>query len=509
MASYRQLLEQNLPISQLKKLAKDFDKYGVYPNSVQAAAGAVFFLARDNGKHLIVHGPKATRDRFEGQEDTEVEQTKICPLNLANYHCLREYFPYLIPTSHKAHNITFGLGDRLGFATAGHLRLMKDYPIFPVIAQQSMRELNLCKRTYEGVLMDAAWAVFQEGYTKGFGADGDHLKTADEIRYALDCGYTMITLDCSEVINNDAYGLSEEERKAAYEALPPAYRAAMEKKYLGRKIVLKNGEEVPYTLPLFYLTVLVYHKVIDFAADIYFNVIKQYPHHVDFEVSVDETLYQTDPIAHYIVASELLERGVDIASLAPRFVGEFQKGVDYIGNVMDFEADFALHEKIADHFGYKISVHSGSDKFAIFPVVGEKTNGFFHIKTAGTNWLEFVRMVAMEDPALFRQLYRFAQAHFEEAKQYYHVSARPENFPDIDTYADEELPSLFDPEQTDSRQLMHITYGYILNARNADGSYTFRDALYTLGYEKEATYYALLKKHIGRHVSALGIKPLA
>jgi hypothetical protein len=59
-----------------------------------------------------------------------------------------------------------------------------------------------------------------------------------------------------------------------------------------------------------------------------------------------------------------------------------------------------MHARIAGKLGYKISVHSGSDKFSVFPVIGEKTRGRYHLKTAGTNWLEAVRVIAETDPAL-------------------------------------------------------------------------------------------------------------
>ena len=95
--------------------------------------------------------------------------------------------------------MTIRLGARLGLASAGHIRLVKNYQFRPVLAQQSTRELNLTGRNYGGVLADVVWAVFQEDYQAGYGADhfGDEVK---DLR--LDYGFTMGTLDCSEYINN-------------------------------------------------------------------------------------------------------------------------------------------------------------------------------------------------------------------------------------------------------------------------------------------------------------------
>src|SRR5690606_8145468 len=126
------------------------------------------------------------------------------------------------------------------------------------------------------------------------------------------------------------------------------------------------------------------------------------------------------------------------------FCGEFQKGIDYVGDIKQFKKEFTAHFDIAENFGYKISIHSGSDKFSIFPIVGEITEGRYHLKTAGTNWLEAMKLVAKKAPKLYREIHKFALDNMDEAKAYYHVSTNIDNIPDIDTLTDEELPSLFD-----------------------------------------------------------------
>lgn len=160
--------------------------------------------------------------------------------------------------------------------------------------------------------------------------------------------------------------------------------------------------------------------------------------------------------------------------------------------------------KIAQNFGYKISVHSGSDKFSVFPIIGEKTGGRYHLKTAGTNWLEAVRVITVKDPALYRRMHKFALQKLDEAKKYYHISANPANIPDIEKLKDQELPSLMDKE--DSRQVLHITYGLILLAKNPDGSTMFRDEIYSVLNKNENAYYDALQKHIGKHLTQLGLK---
>ena len=99
--------------------------------------------------------------------------------------------------------------------------------------------------------------------------------------------------------------------------------------------------------------------------------------------------------------------------MAPRFVGEFQKGIDYIGDLAEFEKQFAVHCAIARaRGGYKISIHSGSDKFSVYPAIGRHTGMRLHLKTAGTSWLQAVRVIARTNPPLFRRMLARAIAWF-------------------------------------------------------------------------------------------------
>jgi hypothetical protein len=190
--------------------------------------------------------------------------------------------------------------------------------------------------------------------------------------------------------------------------------------------------------------------------------------------------------------------------MAPRFCGEFQKGIDYIGDLSQFDKEIKIHAVIARHFGYKLSIHSGSDKFSVFPSIGRETRGIFHVKTAGTNWLEAMRAAAVIDPGLYREVHAYALSAFDEARKYYHVTTDLGKIPALDTLADEELPGLF--SNNDARQLIHITYGLILNKKNPDGSFSFKDRLYKLWSDHEDVYAEALVKHIGKHLDLLGVK---
>jgi hypothetical protein len=175
--------------------------------------------------------------------------------------------------------------------------------------------------------------------------------------------------------------------------------------------------------------------------------------------------------------------------------------VDYIGNVNQFDDEMKVHAAIARHFGYKLSIHSGSDKFSVFPSIGEYTKGRFHVKTAGTSWLVAMKVVAEADPALYREIHMYSLAKFENATKYYHVTTDITKIPDLDTLEDKDLPGLF--ALNDARQLIHITYGFILSDQDDKGNFIFRDRLYTLWNKNRDLYAQRLKEHIGRHLKLL------
>ncbi len=132
----------------------------------------------------------------------------------------------------------------------------------------------------------------------------------------------------------------------------------------------------------------------------------------DLEMSVDETETTTSLHEHFYIVSELRRLGVEIVSLAPRFVGSFEKGVEYIGDINELEENIAGHAAIMRYFdnGYKLSLHTGSDKFTVYPIAAKHTQGLVHLKTAGTSYLEALRLIAAVDPQFFRTILDFSRA---------------------------------------------------------------------------------------------------
>jgi hypothetical protein len=468
----------------------------LYDASVRRAGESVVLMAReeDTGRDVLAAaGPAAAA--FQGQALDGLTGV-LAPLTGDNAAALRRLFPFTAPVSVLRQPRSIGLGDRLGIATPGHIRALAGYDAYPVFAQQSIRELTLTGRTFADVLDAASFSVFRAGFERGFGFDGDHLKTEAEVADALAAGCTMITLDCSEYIRSGP--------PVRTETVPEALRV----RYAGRRFHLSDTVTVAFDEKTLADCHRIYGEALDFAAAIYDRFLRDKTDRVDFELSIDETATPTTPEQHFFVANELALRDVRPVTAAPRFCGEFQKGVDYIGDLNQFAAELDAHAAIAAHFGYKLSIHSGSDKFSVFPAIGRATQGRFHVKTAGTNWLSAMQVVAETDPALYRAAHKHALARFADARKYYHVTTDLGNIPDLNTLADSDLPALFD--NNDARQLIHITYGYLLTDKAPNGAPLLRDRLYAL-WDKERELYAQhLAQHIGKHLSLLyGDRPHA
>jgi len=212
---------------------------------------------------------------------------------------------------------------------------------------------------------------------------------------------------------------------------------------------------------------------------------------------MDETELPTSPAEHIYIASELRRLGVTWVSFAPRFVGSFEKGVDYIGDVHAFEADLAIHAAITRQFGpYKLSLHSGSDKFSIYRVFMDETHGMAHLKTAGTSYMEALRTIAAVDEDFMREIYTFALTHFETDKQSYHMSAQIYKAPKAEKVSD--WPGLLD--QFDAREILHVTFGSVLTDKSESGNRRFYDRIMSILQTNRELYFNNLVMHFRRHL---------
>lgn len=483
------------------KVASDSPEVKIYKDSFTQHEDTYLLMVKSNGeKFILVAGNGALYDALTGESIDDLG--KSCQLTHENRLVLNEYFPYTAPQAFGTKIATIGLGDRLGLASPGHIETIRGRNIKPILAQQSIRELTLTNRTMEDMLDAACFAVFEEGYKDGFGADGDHIKEESDIEKALALGVSMITLDCSDQIDKKIEEASDDVIKQEYSNLPEELRQSYQEQYLNKTFEI-NGLSLTFDESALMRYVLLYNEAVLYTTHVYETYISKAGREIDFEISIDETETITSPQAHFFVANELINRKVDVISLAPRFCGEFQKGIDYIGDIERFEVELREHALIAEHFGYKLSIHSGSDKFKVFPIIAKYTKGIFHIKTAGTNWLEAIRVIAKTNPTLYRDMHVFALENFEEALKYYHVTPDLDSINDLSDVSDDDLIKYMDNDA--ARQLFHVTYGLILTAKNDQGEYLFRDEFFKTLDVHEDEYRAALVKHIGRHIDLLGL----
>jgi len=179
-------------------------------------------------------------------------------------------------------------------------------------------------------------------------------------------------------------------------------------------------------------------------------------------------------------------------SLAPRFCGDFEKGIDFKGDIQQFEREYRVHQAIAMAYGaYKLSIHSGSDKFQVYEAIGRLGLGSVHVKTAGTSYLEALRAIAIADPDLLREIYAFSLERFDVDRKTYHISADPAQLAPLDKPTDSDLSELLN--QDHARQIFHVTYGSVLTS-------AFKNRIHAALSASETIYEAGLQAHFHKHI---------
>jgi hypothetical protein len=469
--------------------------------SLVSAGDAQFGITREQRPRLAILAKKDSRvfSGFEGEATAHGSGTlMLCPTSAGNAPALREYFAWLQPRPLGV-GTSAGLGDRLGLATSGHVRAVRAAGgnLAPIFAQQSIREMERTGRTPRQVMDDATWGVFAEGWRAGFGADADHLKTFADVDACVAAGYTFFTFDPGDHVDDAAEGADATGLRAILDRLPWDHLEDTGRdlfaRYAGTQFDLE-GCDLALDEAVLARAAAKYGRAVAHAATLYRHLEEAMGDgSFEVEVSVDETASPTTHAQHLYIANELSRLGVRWVSLAPRYVGRFEKGADYIGDVARFEEDFATHAAIARRFGpYKLSLHSGSDKFSIYPAAVRQTRGLVHLKTAGTSYLEALRTVAALDGDLFREIYAFALERYEEDRASYHVSASLEKAAAPGDVAGEDLPALLD--RFDEREILHVTFGSVLTRE------VLRDRLVDALVSHPEDYAHNLEKHFLRHL---------
>lgn len=366
---------------------------------------------------------------------------------------------------------SFGFGDRLGLATPGHLTAARKFGFAPIFAQQSIREMERTQRTPQEVMAAAVGALAARGFAGVWGADADHLKTPEHVERTAAAGFCFFTIDPSEYVGKgeltaeleEAYGGRGFDRETLRTAAVKYGRALEHCGRMGRHIAQTMAGR-PF----------------------------------EIEISVDETDEPTSVAEHRFIAWELRRQQVpNVVSVAPRFVGEFEKGIDYKGDLAAFEASLREHVAIAKEFGpYKISVHSGSDKFRVYPIVGRVCGDLLHVKTAGTSYLEALRVVARTAPALFAEIVEFCRGRFASDRASYHISATNEQVAGLPAFRGRAQEAAYLDEPA-GRQLLHVTFGSVLTHPG------FKPRILETLQRQSALHEELLDKHFTKHLQLL------
>jgi len=481
-----------------------------YELSLAYRESAHFVLARRGRDRLLLiltGGRRADRVArlFDGEPGPDLAlgkrtlKTLVCERTRKNALGLRTTFAHLRPRPLGVQT-SFGMGDRLGLATPGHAMVCRRHGVTPILAQQSIREMSRTGRSPDDVMDDATWGAFQVGYAGVFGSDADHLKTTGDIDRCREAGFTTFTIDPGQYVGNDADTLDPGVLRERFQALGDCNTF---KDIFSRKTFdfPEAGFSITFDEEGLARSAVKYAGAIDHVEGMVRHLegaANGQPFEV--EVSVDEADAPTTAGDHVFVASELKRRGVAFIGLAPRFVGSFEKAIDYIGDIGAFRSAFARHAAIARTLGpYKLSIHSGSDKFSIFPIVADLAQGLVHEKTAGTSYLEAIRVVASRNARLYRRIHAKALDRFETDRASYHLTTDTSVIPAVDTLADDELASLLDERNV--RQLIHVTYGSVLQADAG----ALRDELFATLLDHEDEHYEALARHMTRHIELLGM----
>lgn len=291
---------------------------------------------------------------------------------------------------------TFGVGDRFSHQGEAQLRAIvkankAGVNVSPVW-NKSNREHGYVKTGPDNVRAEADAAVKALGFDKPYFVDADHINLSTVAPYVK--GSDFFTLDVAAFIGTES-------SKEAVDT----FLASCEK-YKG-ELKIPGVDPVHVDDALLIEIARKFLAAIDQAAAIYkYLVENKGMGNFITEVSMDEVESPQTPVDLFFILKMLADKGVPAQTIAPKFTGRFNKGVDYVGDVdqfaKEFEEDVMVIEYAVKEFGLpddlKLSVHSGSDKFSIYPIMADiikKHDKGLHVKTAGTTWLEEVIGLAL------------------------------------------------------------------------------------------------------------------
>lgn len=377
---------------------------------------------------------------------------------------------------------SFGVGDRFAQQASAQLRalsqLADDGVLVVPVWNKSNREHSFIGSEPASVKRAAAAAVTAAGWKHPWHVDADHirLETVDRFLDSSD----FFTIDVADSIGQPA-------DSAAIDAWIDRHP-----ELIGRVEIA--GIATPFSTTAAQVRGIIGHylQAIREAGAIYRHILERKGAGLFIaEVSMDETDSPQTPLQLLVILAGLADEGVQLQTIAPKFTGRFNKGVDYVGDLVQFEREFrddiAVLASAAERYGLpanlKLSVHSGSDKFSLYPIIREAladTGAGVHLKTAGTTWLEEVIGLAEaggDALALVKELYGEALDHVDELCRPYAavIDIQPIQLPsraEVANWSGRRMASAIrhvpnHPDFNPSlRQLLHV--GFKLAAKRGD-----------------------------------------
>lgn len=369
---------------------------------------------------------------------------------------------------------SFGIGDRFGHQGKAQLQAIINSKkagvnITPVW-NKSHREHTIIGTSPASVRKEADEAVRALKWKGSYRVDADHisLKNAGLFIDSSD----FFTLDVADFIGQTA-------NEADVKTFVSKY-----KKYTGSLTIAGIDEKFSITTKQIEAIAKKFLLAVKEAGKIYRHIeeVKGTDNFIT-EVSMDETDLPQTPIEMFFILAAIADEGIPAQTIAPKFTGRFNKGVDYVGDVTQFEKEFnqdlAVIAFAVEKFGLpknlKLSIHSGSDKFSLYKPINKalkKFNTGLHLKTAGTTWLEEIIGLAMAGGsglAIAKQIYRQALARFDELCGPYKtvIDIDKEKLPTpevVDLWSSAEYADALRHNQAcnkynaNFRQLLHVAY---------------------------------------------------
>jgi hypothetical protein len=324
---------------------------------------------------------------------------------------------------------SMGIGDRFCLEGEAQLRAFvaarkRGVTITPVW-NKSNREHSLIGTRPDDVRQEADAAVKACQWDQPYLVDADHIGLATVEKFLGACDF--FTIDVADAIG-----------KKASDASIAAYVADMQR-FVGDLSIPGIGEPIVVTAKLLTDIAMQYLAAVEEAGKVYRRIVEtKGAGSFITEVSFDEASTPQTPAELLFILAAAAREKIPVWTVAPKFTGDFLKGIDYVGDIARFTQEFAedlavlafAKAKFPLPAGIKLSVHSGSDKFSLYPIMRRAlaaADAGVHLKTAGTTWLEEVVGLAEADGgglAFAKQLYREACARYDEmAKPYATVIA--------------------------------------------------------------------------------------